>query len=151
MDIFEQIENLANRGIIIDCVAVNQEQNGYGDQVKNGTMPLVTYTVEIMDTSLEVLYAESCNNFKTALDAGLKAANKLVNYPPMNWQGMLKNKGVKNMNEVEKLIEESGKAEEIFKVLKSTQSMSDVADTIESLDENMAKLVLKKFVYSRGQ
>lgn len=55
------------------------------------------------------------------------------------------------MDAVEMLIQESLNAEDIFNQLKSTQSMNEVADTIESLDENMAKLVLKKFVYSRGQ
>ena len=37
-----------------------------------------TGTVEVLDTSLEVLYAESCNNLKEALKAGVAAANKLL-------------------------------------------------------------------------
>ena len=78
MDIFEQIESLREKGIVIDVVAVNQIENGYEEQVKAGSMPLITYTVEVLDTSLEVLYAESCNNLKEALKAGVAAANKLL-------------------------------------------------------------------------
>mgnify|MGYP000850941936 CR=1 FL=1 len=47
------------------------------------------------------------------------------------------------MDEIQKMIEDSIKAEEVYQKLKSTESISDVADTIDSLDENMAKLVLK--------
>jgi len=52
---------------------------------------------------------------------------------------------------IEQIIKESGEAEDIFQVLKATQSMSDVADIVADLDENMAKLVLKKFIYSKGE
>lgn len=55
------------------------------------------------------------------------------------------------MDEIKKIIEESSKAEEIYQKLKSAKSMSNVADIVDTLDENMTKLVLKKFVYSRGQ
>jgi uncharacterized protein YjgD (DUF1641 family) len=78
MDIFEKIEDLLKKGIVIDCVAINQIDNGCQKQVNEGSMPLITYTVEVMNTSLEVLYAESRNSFKDALVAGIKAANKLL-------------------------------------------------------------------------
>lgn len=55
------------------------------------------------------------------------------------------------MDEIEKIYEEQSKADDLFKTLSTTQSMSEVYDIIESIDENMAKLVLKKFIYSRGQ
>jgi hypothetical protein len=74
---FDKIERLAKKGIIIDCVAVNQIENGYQEQVSDGSMPLITYTVEVMTTSLELLYTESCDSFKEALEAGLKWAKRL--------------------------------------------------------------------------
>lgn len=49
----------------------------------------------------------------------------------------------------EKAIQKAVQVEEIFKKLQSTQSMTEIADIVDSLDENMAKLVLKKFVYAR--
>lgn len=55
-----------------------------------------------------------------------------------------------NMDTVAKMLQESAKAEEVFNALCTTQSMSEVADTVDSLSESMAKLVLKKFVYSQG-
>ncbi len=55
------------------------------------------------------------------------------------------------MSDMDNMIRDSIKAEEIFNLLKTTQSITEVADIIDSLDEKMAKLVLKKFVYSRGQ
>jgi hypothetical protein len=55
------------------------------------------------------------------------------------------------MDEMEKMFEEQNKANDLFIKLKETQSMSEVSDIVESMDENMAKLVLKKFIYSRGQ
>ena len=51
------------------------------------------------------------------------------------------------MNSVEKMIEESLKADEVYAQLNATNSMIEVAGIIESLDENIAKIVLKKFVY----
>lgn len=74
MDIFEKIESLAKQGIIVDCVAVNQIQNGYKEQVEDGSMPLITYTVEVMNNELsDMLYTESCDTFKEALESGVKA------------------------------------------------------------------------------
>lgn len=67
-----QNRTLSKKGIIIDCVAVNQIENGYGEQVKNGSMSVVTYTVEVMDNRLDVIYQESCDTFKEALEAGVK-------------------------------------------------------------------------------
>ena len=78
MDIFKEIEELNQKGIVIDCVAINQINNGYQEQVNNGSMPLITFTVEVMDTSLELLYSESCCSLKEALDAGRKAAHKML-------------------------------------------------------------------------
>lgn len=54
------------------------------------------------------------------------------------------------MNEMGKIYEEQSKANDLFKTLSTTQSMNEVYDIIESMDENMAKLVLRKFIYSRG-
>lgn len=74
LDIFDKINTLTKKGIIIDCVAINQIDNGYGERVEEGSMPLITYTVEVMDTNLEILYQESGNTFKQALEAGVKWA-----------------------------------------------------------------------------
>lgn len=56
-----------------------------------------------------------------------------------------------DVDAVTKMIRESAEAENIFTALQTTQSISEVADTVGSLSEGMAKLVLKKFVYTRGQ
>jgi len=75
IDIFTRIENLATKGIIIDVVAINQIENGYGERVEAGDMPLITYTVEVMDTSLgNMLYTESCNTLRETLGVGVKWA-----------------------------------------------------------------------------
>lgn len=55
------------------------------------------------------------------------------------------------MNEMEKMFEEQDKANDLFVKLKETQSMSEISDIVQSMDDNMAKLVLKKFIYSRNQ
>ena len=74
-NIFTRIESLSTRGIIIDVVVVNQEENGYGLQVELGDVPLITYTVEVMNNKLDdMLYQESCDSFKEALEAGVKWA-----------------------------------------------------------------------------
>ena len=75
MDIFERIQALNKKGIIIDCIAVNQIDNGNEQGVKDGAFPLITYTVEVMDTSLgEMFYTESCDSFKEAIYSGVKFA-----------------------------------------------------------------------------
>lgn len=51
------------------------------------------------------------------------------------------------MTNVEKMVEESLEADEVYAQLNATNSMIEVAEIIESLDEKMAKIVLKKFVY----
>jgi hypothetical protein len=42
-------------------------------------------------------------------------------------------------------------ANDYYKKLKETQSMSEVSDLVEEMSEEVAKLVLKKFVYGRGE
>jgi hypothetical protein len=77
MDILTRLENLNNKGIIIDVVAVDQIENGHKEQILAGDIPLTTYTVEVMkETShgLDILYQESCDSFKEALEAGVKWA-----------------------------------------------------------------------------
>jgi hypothetical protein len=79
MDIFERIQELNKIGIVIDCIAINQIDNGNEKGVKEGVFPLITYTVEVMDTSLgKMFYTESCDSFKEAIEAGVKFAEKLV-------------------------------------------------------------------------
>jgi hypothetical protein len=79
MDIFERIESLKDKGIVIDCVAVNQKNNGNERQVNDGAMPLITYTVEVMDTYLEIIYySESCNSFKGAVLKGIEFAEAYI-------------------------------------------------------------------------
>lgn len=43
----------------------------------------------------------------------------------------------------------NSKAEHLYNQLSNTQSITEVADTIDSMDEQTAKDVLKKFVYAR--
>jgi len=50
---------------------------------------------------------------------------------------------------IDEAVKAALKAEEIYKKLISSNSIDDITDTIDSLDENMAKLVLRKFVYAR--
>lgn len=77
MDIFDRLQNLYNRGIIIDCVAVNQIDNGYDLEVEAGLTPLITYTVEVMYDDLEIIYQESCDTFKEAILLGIKYAENI--------------------------------------------------------------------------
>jgi len=78
MDLFARIEKLAKKGIIIDVVAVNQIENGYQERVEAGDIPPVTYTVEVMNASLSgILYQESCDTFKEALETGIKKGESI--------------------------------------------------------------------------
>ena len=78
MDIFERIQELNKKGIIVDCVAVSQIDNGNEEGVKNREFPLMTYTVEVMDESLgEIFYTESCDSFKEAIYVGVKFAEQM--------------------------------------------------------------------------
>lgn len=52
--------------------------------------------------------------------------------------------------EIEKVINNSIEAEKIFRTLQETDSMSVVSDIVNGLSEDIAKLVLKKFVYAGG-
>jgi UDP:flavonoid glycosyltransferase YjiC (YdhE family) len=53
------------------------------------------------------------------------------------------------MSEINEILAYHRKVDEVYKRLRETHSMNEVADLIESLDEDMAKWVLKKFVYSK--
>lgn len=78
MDLFNRIKRLNEKGIIIDCVAVNQVKNGNGEDVENRSLSLITYTVEVMDSSLgEMYYTESCDSFKEAIETGVKFAEQI--------------------------------------------------------------------------
>ena len=79
-DIFIRIENLNNKGIIIDVVAIDQIENGHKEQILAGDIPLTTYTVEVMKETaqgLNMLYQESCDSFNEALKAGVKWAEEV--------------------------------------------------------------------------
>lgn len=47
------------------------------------------------------------------------------------------------------IIEKATKANEIYEKLKESQNMCEIGDIIDSLDEEMAKMVLKKSIYDR--
>lgn len=49
------------------------------------------------------------------------------------------------------IIEKAIKAQEIYEKLKESQNMCDIGETIDSLTEEMAKLVLKKAIYDRKE
>lgn len=53
------------------------------------------------------------------------------------------------LNEIEKLIQERLKLDSIKNELDSTNSMSTIADIVESLSESEAKGLLKLYVYDR--
>lgn len=55
------------------------------------------------------------------------------------------------MDELEKLYKDQLKADELFKELNIANTISTITDIVDSMDENMAKLVLKRFIYARGQ
>lgn len=56
-------------------MAVSQIENGNKKGIENGEFPLITYTVEVMNISLDdMLYTESCDTFKDAIEAGIKFA-----------------------------------------------------------------------------
>lgn len=78
MDILKKVDQLKEKGIVIEIVAINQIENGLEEQIKNNTIPLITYTVEVMDESLsKILYSESCNLFSEAVMAGIKYAESI--------------------------------------------------------------------------
>lgn len=52
---------------------------------------------------------------------------------------------------LQQMIADFVEADRIYKLLTSTNSVNEVADIVDSLSEDMAKLVLKKFVFSQGQ
>ncbi len=60
------------------------------------------------------------------------------------------NPNTKSKDSIERIMQESIEAEKIFNILQNTNSMTQVADIVDTLDESMAKMVLKKFVYSRS-
>ncbi len=75
MDILKKVDQFKTKGIVIEIIAINQIENGLEEQVKNNIIPLITYTVEVMDESLsKVLYSESCDLFSEAVIAGIKYA-----------------------------------------------------------------------------
>lgn len=79
MNLFQKIEEWANKGISIEYVVINQIENGYGEQVKKGIMPLVTYTVYVnRQSDGETLYAESFDHIEEALTAGVEYADKKI-------------------------------------------------------------------------
>ncbi|ADO60014.1 hypothetical protein [Paenibacillus polymyxa] len=76
-DLFTRHEALRQKGIIIGVVAINQISNGNESLVKKGMMPTVTFTVEVMDESLEdLIYNISCDSFEEALQEGVEYAEK---------------------------------------------------------------------------
>lgn len=50
------------------------------------------------------------------------------------------------MDEIEKMIEGQKNANNLFEKLKELENISDVDDILVSMDEKIAKLVLKKFI-----
>lgn len=74
-NLFARHESLISKGIIVSVVAINQISNGYEEQVKDGNMPLITFTCEVMDEALEdMLFTMSCDSFEEALREGIEYA-----------------------------------------------------------------------------
>lgn len=72
-NIFEKIEELANKGYFIDYMIQNQIENGLEEWVEKGYIPLITYTVNVMRVNDgEYIYAESFDHLKECLEAGIK-------------------------------------------------------------------------------
>lgn len=115
-----------NNGIDLDKVEFNYTQaknEGRFEQFAEEIIPRLVK--ELCETRMEVV--------DLILQTGKKPARKATDSV--------------DSDEISKMIYESAEAEKIFDALRTTQSMSEVADTVESLSEGMAKLVLKKFVY----
>lgn len=76
-NLFERHQALTEKGIIIMVNATNQISNGYEKQVNEGSMPLITFTVEVMDEKLEdMFYTISCDTFEEALTEGIQYAEQ---------------------------------------------------------------------------
>jgi hypothetical protein len=79
MDILKKVDEFKKKGIIIEVNAIDQIENGMQEQVENGLMPLVTYTVNVMLFDMSnILYAESCDWFSEALLAGIKYTESII-------------------------------------------------------------------------
>ena len=79
MDLLKKVDEFKKKGIIIEVNAIDQIENGMQEQIKDGSMPLVTYTVNVMNSDMsDILYAESCDWFSEALMAGIRYANNII-------------------------------------------------------------------------
>ena len=73
MDIFERIELWGSYNIFIEYVTIDQIVNGYGEEVAKGSMPAVTYTVNVIKDG-DCVHELSCDHLKEALEDGLRFA-----------------------------------------------------------------------------
>jgi hypothetical protein len=79
MNLFQKIEEWANKGISIEYIVINQIENGYAEQVDKGHMPLITYTVYVnRQSDGETLYTESFDHIEEALTAGINYAKTKI-------------------------------------------------------------------------
>lgn len=79
MDIFEQLELILKNGYSIEYYSVNQISNGNEEAVKNKMIPLITYTVCVVNVNTEeTIYTESCNSIKECLLKGIEYYNNEI-------------------------------------------------------------------------
>lgn len=75
--LFDRQETILKQGLVIDVIAMNQISNGNQKKVEKGIMPLITFTVNVMDITMEdVLFTISCDSFKEAFETGVEFAEQ---------------------------------------------------------------------------
>lgn len=78
MNIFEKIKKLENKGIIIDYMAIDQIEGGMKNEVENGDVPRITYTVYVKKIDGEEIHCESEDTVKEALITGIIEGEKYL-------------------------------------------------------------------------
>lgn len=77
MDILKQIEEINKNGYSIEYIAVDQQQNGNAEQIKQGLIVPITYTVYVIRLSdSETIYTESTDHIEDCLKVGIEFVKK---------------------------------------------------------------------------
>ncbi|MFC0903766.1 hypothetical protein ACFHWD_03560 [Clostridium sp. MT-14] len=72
-NILEEVEKIAEQGYSIEYMPINQYDNGHKDEVNAGEIPLVTYTLDIINMENgESIYSKSFNHIQDCLRVGVK-------------------------------------------------------------------------------
>lgn len=72
-EILEEVEKITEQGYSIEYLPINQYDNGQKELVEAGEIPLVTYTLDVINMENgESIYSESFNHIQDCLRAGVK-------------------------------------------------------------------------------